>query len=241
MFRIAICDDNPIQLETTSDLIGAMLESSGKTAETETFLSGEKLLARVREGQGFDLYILDMIMPGMNGMETATTLRLMKDEGSIVFLSASIEYAAQSYDVDAVYYLLKPVDPIRLQKVLERVINRKTKRTEIIEISGPHGTTVFPLRTIIYVKLEDRRPQYQLADGRYFLGNSLRGKFRDEMQCLLQTPLFTECGVSLVVNLTQIDVIDAESVLMRNGDLLYVSRTASASLMTKWLDFRKRS
>lgn len=240
MFRIAICDDNELQLSCNAELVEQLLQDSQKSADIRTFSSGEALIREVRENAPFDLYILDMVMPGMNGMETATTLRLMKDEGAIVFLSASMEYAVQSYDVDAEYYLLKPVDPHRLQKVLERVAGRKQTRRDVIEIIGPHGTAVIPVNSILYVQPENRRPKYQLTDGRFFLGNTVRAKFLDEMQSLLQLPNFAECGISTVVNLSQIDVIDGETVLIHNGDILYITKSASAALTKRWLDYRKK-
>ena len=241
MIRIAICDDNELQVEATKDIVADLLEKSGRTAEIASFFSGSDLVRHVRENRPYDLYILDLIMPGMNGMETATSLRLMKDKGAIVFLSASTEYAVQSYEVDAEYYFLKPLEPLRFSRVLDRVLERLSEAKDTVEINGQDGVIVLPQNSILYVRLDDRRPKFQLADGRFIMGRVLRGKFHSEIQTLLKNPAFTECGVGMVLNLAMVDMMDSESVLMKNGDVLYPPKSAVAPLMNAWLDWRKRT
>lgn len=70
----------------------------------------------------FDLIILDIYMDGMSGMEIAHKIRQREMETPIVFLTASPDFALESYDVNAFGYLLKPIDADKLTAVLERLL-----------------------------------------------------------------------------------------------------------------------
>lgn len=69
----------------------------------------KNIINHVDEHGGFDLYILDCIMPGMNGIELGAALRMRDDMGFLIYLTTSPDFALDSYRVDAFDYLLKPV------------------------------------------------------------------------------------------------------------------------------------
>ena len=230
--KIAICDDNELQLELTSDILKDIMAEDAVNYELSCFTSGRELLESVRSSGRFDVYILDVYIPDMNGMEIATTLRMMKDTGYIIFLSSSLEYAVQSYDVDAFYYFLKPVDRDKFARVIRKITEKihPEARDDELYINTQDGVRTVPVMDIAYVTLENRRAKYVLKDGRFILGRTLRGKFCEETAKLRKYPVFMECGISMMVNASMIDLIDAESVLLSNGDLLYTSRNAAAAL-----------
>ena len=92
MLKIAACDDESAQLEQMErmlqDYFRARLALPGRIS---VFSDSRTLLSRVREQGGFDLYILDIIMPGLNGIQTGMELRKMGDGGEIIYLTTSSE------------------------------------------------------------------------------------------------------------------------------------------------------
>ena len=74
------------------------------------------------EGAQFDLYVLDVVMPDMSGIDLGMKLRELGQYGAIVYLSVSPEYAVESYAVRAFYYLMKPVDSTQLYHVLDQAL-----------------------------------------------------------------------------------------------------------------------
>ena len=72
-----------------------------------------------------DLALLDIRMPGLTGFEVARNLIKKKTESQLVFVTAYDHYAIEAFEINAVDYLLKPVEPLRLQHTLERVRNRQ--------------------------------------------------------------------------------------------------------------------
>ena len=108
MMRIALCDDE----KAHQDKIGAMLaEYPGNDINLKVYSEAEKLLEQIEWGGRdiFDLYILDVIMPGMSGIELGENLRDVGVSAPIIYLTTSKDYAVDSYNVRAFHYLVKPV------------------------------------------------------------------------------------------------------------------------------------
>lgn len=241
MIRIASCDDNELMRSLLREYLEDYKEKSSEEMELVSFSSAAELLSHVKKEGAFDIYLLDIVMPGVNGMEAAVTLRAASDEGIIIFLSASMEYAVSSYDVGAFYYLLKPVDPRKLEEVLDKAFEvlRKDRATNLIEVKTAAGLCQIDLTEILYANIEDRSVCYHLRSGSTVLSKKLRGSFTDEVAALLENKRFAQCGAAMVVNLRQIDAIDEESILMRGGEMLYPSKSACASVRKLWMAVKK--
>ena len=111
MLTIAICDDQKEQLKRTAELLHAYLNARPTLqGRIFTFTNGAALLAHAESQNGFDIYLLDILMPGLDGIQTGPRLRELGDGGEIIYLSSSNEYALDSYDVRAFFYLLKPIE-----------------------------------------------------------------------------------------------------------------------------------
>ena len=109
MLRIAICDDDPTFLTLTAAVIGRW-ENKPLDLQLETFENGDELI-RVHDEVPFDIVFLDVLMPLLNGIETARAIRERDKKVKIVFLTATAEFAVDSYTVKADNYLLKPFAP----------------------------------------------------------------------------------------------------------------------------------
>lgn len=130
--QIALCDDEITNHEKTRELIRQYKQiHSDRTLSLSSFASGKELINHVDEHGGFDLYILDCIMPEMNGIELGAALRMRDDTGFLIYLTTSPDFALDSYRVDAFDYLLKPVESELFFKALTRLtapFHRSCKR-----------------------------------------------------------------------------------------------------------------
>jgi two-component system LytT family response regulator len=112
--RVLIADDELLARKRLSRLLGALpdVQVCGEAAD------GEAVLAAVRAG-GVDVVLLDIHMPGLSGLDA---LALLPEDGPrVVLCTAHAEHAVDAFEHGAVDYVLKPVEPARLQKALERV------------------------------------------------------------------------------------------------------------------------
>lgn len=237
LVTLALCDDNSIQREIMEELLQEY--SRTYTAlSVSVFESGKELLAYVKENGFFDIYILDVVMPEVNGMEIAATLRLMKDTGKIIFTTASLEYAVASYDVQAFYYMVKPVDTHKLYQILNNAIATLAPHEDRISVKTKDGDISLRFRDIMFVKVEDRALLFHLTDGRTCRSVALRGSFREAVAEMMNDSRFALCGASKLLNLKYIDAIDSDTVLFRDGTTIYPPRSAYAELRRAWNDFR---
>lgn len=240
MVRIALCDDNELQRELLQDTLRDYASQATVRLELTAFSDGSELLAHVRENGPFDLYILDLIMPGVNGMEVASTLRMMQDEGLIIFLTSTVDYALASYDVNAFHYLMKPLDRGRLFSVLDRAMARfRSAEESSLLVRTKDGESRIFLKDLQYADLKNRALQYHLQNGTVIDGLVIRVPFREAVAPILRDSRFVLCGITMVVNLTCIDQMDCESVLLQDGTLLYPSKTACTALKKEWAAFHK--
>ena len=107
--RIALIDDDRAQIEALSRLVLAEVSNSGYPAsKIEAFDSGEAFLAKWQPG-AYDIMILDIFMDGLSGVDVARKIREADDTVRLVFCTTSNEFASESYEVNAQYYLHKPV------------------------------------------------------------------------------------------------------------------------------------
>ena len=236
--KIAYCEDNELQREMFEMMISQYLDAHPEV-EISVFTSGKEILSEVRSGNSFQIYSLDIMMPDVNGMEVASALRMMNDNGLIIFLTSSVEYAVLSYEVKAFYYLTKPLDPEKLMKILDNALEAIGRnKSESITVNTPNGIFDLKLSDVLYAEVEDRAAVFYLKDGRECRSVKLRASFREFVPQMFDSPLFAACGVSRLVNLSCVDAIDSESLLLNNGQVVYFPKSAYAELIRRWKERR---
>lgn len=161
------------------------------------------------------------------------------DEGKIIFTTASLEYAVASYDVQAFYYMVKPVDPHKLYRILDNAIAELKPHENTTTVRTKDGDINLRLKDITYVEVVDRALVYHLSDGRTCKGLALRNAFHESVADLTANTQFAGCGASKLVNLKYVDAIDSETILMKDGTLLYPPRSAYAEPRKQWRDFAR--
>lgn len=229
MLKIAACDDESAQLEQMErmlqDYFRARLALPGRIS---VFSDSRTLLSRVREQGGFDLYILDIIMPGLNGIQTGMELRKMGDGGEIIYLTTSSEYAVDSYMARAFFYLIKPVTEKKLFGLLDEAAEKlQQRRSRGILVMTPDGPRHIRMDHILYAERIGRRVRYYCTDGTVDT-QTIRCTFRDAVHPLTEERRFCMCGASFLVNMEHVTGVDGREALLDNGGRLILPRSASS-------------
>ena len=107
MLKIALCDDDAAVLENIEACVLGYFSKTTQRAEVKTFTKNEHLAASIADGDRFDLYILDVEMPELNGFEVARKLRVYQPDAGIIFLTSHFEFADEGYKVRALRYVQK--------------------------------------------------------------------------------------------------------------------------------------
>lgn len=238
MLRIALCDDDPGALALGEALIQEYLAlRPGLGGSAAIFSSGETLLEKARGG-GFDVYLLDVILPGENGIELGRQLRRMDQRAIIIYLTSSPDFAVDSYSARAFYYLLKPVDKRKLFDVLDGAASALAAgREEAVLLRCRDGIRRLTMGSIVYGELRERRLCYQLSGGERVESVSLREPFRKAVAALLEHRAFAQCAASFVVNLAFVARVGRESVYLADDSRLPLSRSCREAFTRRWLDY----
>ena len=123
---IAICDNQPEELAHITALLHTWQETYHTSVRWKTFQTASDLLDTAKK-EHFTLFLLDILMPGINGMAAAKEIRSFDETTTIVFLSTSPSFAYQSYSVQAMQYLLKPITAELLFPILDQLSLQEQK------------------------------------------------------------------------------------------------------------------
>ncbi len=155
MVRIAICEDNRDDCHTLNNLLTDFFAERAKPCSVQVFESGEALLDAFRQAD-FDICLIDLLLPGMDGMETACRIRSLESACSIIFTTITDAYAVSGYRVAAVAYLLKPIVPQDLAAALLRCPSVAPKPPEA-RLSLAELNLDIPVRSVRYVEVFGNR------------------------------------------------------------------------------------
>src|SRR5258707_10199087 len=113
--RVLIADDEPLAAERLQLLLAkcAGIDLVGTATDGDSTV-------RMSEALAPDLLLLDIAMPGLDGIGVARALAERRPSPAIIFITAFDQFAVAAFEVEAVDYLMKPVEPARLQRALDR-------------------------------------------------------------------------------------------------------------------------
>ncbi len=239
MLRIALCDDNRQQRGATGKLLLDYGAARPHLAvKVSVFSSGLEVLAAAEEAGDFDLYVLDVVMPGLSGIQLGMRLREVGSVSPIIYLTVSPEYAVDSYATRAFHYLMKPVQPETLFQVMdEAVAALEKKREACIAVKSREGLRRVRLDEILYAELAERVVRYHLSGGDRLDGMTVRGSFQEEVAPLLGDPSFFLCGASFAVNLFYVTAVEKGALLLDNGKRVPLSRGLAAKAKQRWSSY----
>lgn len=235
MLRIAVCDDEEEHLKRTAALVENYLQARpGLHGQVEPFRSGGTLLARAKDAGGFDLYVLDILMPQLSGIDTGRHLRALGEGGEIVYLTNSNDFAADSYDVRAFFYLLKPVEEEKLFQVLDGAVEKlNRRRSSAVVVATVDGPRRILLERIRYVERMGRCMRYYCTDNTVD-SQTIRVSFREAAAPLLADRRFYQCGASFVLNFQHVTGVSGQIALLDNSQTVALPRTAATEFKKAW-------
>lgn len=228
MLRIGICDDqNEAREFLRFELEKLLIE--GEEEIVYEFSTGAGAVHWLQQHPGeIDLLFLDVEMEGMNGMQAAEQIRSFNQEMLLVFVTGYSDYVFDGYRVNAMDYMLKPVQRERLSELLGRIRKKIAARTDQEYVfKNTEGTYRFPLSEISYFYSDKRKVSLVSHDKEY----SFYGKL-DEVAEKLEG-CFVRIHQRYLVNPDKVDYIGADCVVMAEQKLP-VSRAMKETAMASF-------
>ena len=238
MLKIAILDDDLFQQKHIEKLVEAYFKEINEYYELRIFSKGSHLINHIHEHGSFDLYLLDVVMPEINGIEVGKQLRNMKDMGFIVYMSLEAGYSLDAFSVRAYHYLLKPIQQEDFFNLMDEICRLfKLNYAKHIFVKTKDSIEKIDLYDINYVELLKRRIYYHLTDDRVIVSTSLHTTFENATREILEDNRFMMCGASYVINLYHISAIREYEIMLRDGSSFKPTKKYIPTIKSQWLEY----
>lgn len=220
MLKIALCDDSPEFLQNTELMIKKWSEQSRIPVEIITFDNGDTLIEK-NASVRMDIIFLDILMPMLNGMDTAKELRQRDSAVRIIFLTSSPEFALESYDVKAQGYLLKPAAYEKIKEALDECVKALEFEPKYLVLKTSIGYRKLYLHDIEYIEAQNKRVLFYLRTGREI---AVAEPFHVFENKLADSTSFFKCHRSFLVYLPNIEHFNSNHIIMKSGRNIPIAR-----------------
>ena len=223
--RIAICDDDRSALSHAASLVRSWAKDRDDLI-VESFTEGDSLLAS-HEANSYDVILLDIVMPGLSGIEVAREIRSADSAVKLVFLTSSPEFALESYSVKAANYLLKPIDPTALFACLDEIHQELacSRKARTLLVKGARSVHRVSLDSVEFVEARGKHVSIALAGSESL--ESIEPLHSFEGKLFIDDGFF-KCHRSYIVNIHHVSTYTPDEVVMRSGVRIPISRGCKA-------------
>ncbi|MDD3404446.1 MAG: LytTR family DNA-binding domain-containing protein [Hespellia sp.] len=220
MLRIAVCDDEKEYLEKIEASILNWMEGGDLPVRIYCFENGDDLLSALN-GITFDIIFLDIVMPLLDGMDTAREIRNKDQNVKIIFLTSSPEFALDSYEVKAYNYLLKPISDLKLSAILDECSLASSQEPKNITLKTALGYQKLYFQNIEYIEAQNKKVLIFLRDNSILEVSQPLRSFEDQ---LTRNNGFCKCHRSYLVYLPNVNHFSNNEIITRSGRSIPISR-----------------
>ena len=232
---LSICDDEQQVCDILKDKVGTVLPG----VAINVFRSGQDLL----DAEPFpDVLLLDIKMPGMDGMEVAQAMRDRGWNGILIFITGEEDRVFQSFDLRAFHFLVKPVSDEKLKQVLAAALEER-KRV-IAEHPGQTDKHITIQTGSTHIRIDLRRLLYAEVFDRKTILHTVKEniEYYGQLSALERLVGMDFCRVhrSYLVHMRYVERYDRTSVMMTNGDVLPVARRNYDGFLKTYMQYNRR-
>lgn len=235
MIRIAIIDDEILFVKKVQEITGQYFKSRRIEYELVIYLLSGELLWDVEKGEYFDIYLIDIEMPVVSGMDIACAIREKYDEPYIMFVTSHLEYSIRGYEYGVWRYITKDTLYEKLPLAFDGLIsklNNSDKRYYMIDMCSR------------VCRIECNDIYYFHKDGKYTIFHAGKGILRERKAITkiyneLNQGEFLFANRTYVVNLRHVMSLSQNTVTMRDGTDISVSAQQFHKVKKEFNDFWK--
>lgn len=231
ILHIAVCDDEAADRMRIAGKAEKIMQEENLACSVSSYGSGSNLLTAIQNGEKFSILLLDVMMDELDGMELAAALRKMGEDTAIIFISTNQEMALRGYEVSAVRYLAKPVQPEKLREAMLYCYRNFCEKKEIL-LPTSKGQCRILLLDIVYAEAMERMIKLVLKNRT----ETLNMKFSD-LESFLPDHQFMLCHRSYLVNLDYVSYVRNRELELATGEILPVSKYRLSALRQKLVDY----
>ncbi len=233
MLKIAICDDSR---EDAEILESAFDKLKGYSVDYDVYFSAKELLEyKNLHEETYHLYIFDIEMPEMNGLELAKEIRKQDQKALFVFLTSYTQYVMDVFDVVTFDYIPKPITAEKLESVLTKAMQyqQMVKRDFVYQFRKNQSR--ISCDDILYFEKNGRQAVIHTISESYTTNMTT-----EELWQQLDEKVFVQLHVSYIVNLGHVCAIEGEEIVLDNGQRLLIARSHKQEVRDKHMEYVRR-
>ena len=238
MIRICILDDDSVCLNELDRLLNQYMTEHKVAFSIDCFGSSDDFLKIMNQGKlSYQLYFLDIVMPGTTGIEIAKEIRKSDRSAHIIFLTSSPEYALEGYEVRAFYCLHKALGVTRLFSTLSELLGgRETPPAKMFQIKTNGVIRNIPYQNICYIEARRNKLFLVLNNGETV---ESYGTFSGMVNLLKDETEFTQTHRSFLINMRYIREFASTTITLQSDYKIPVSRNYVQTARQNYFDFAK--
>lgn len=230
VISVAIVDNEESARRQIMECLDFVAEREQVKFQVTEFASGLKFIGGYRPV--YDIVLMDIKMPDADGLEIARMLRELDKSVLLVFVTNMAQYAVRGYEVDALDFVVKPINPYSFAMKMKRAISRTAKRIEnAIAIRNEGEIITLQVASIKYLEVDDHYVVYHTTEGNYSECITLKNA-----ENKLGQSCFVRCNRGDLVNLRYVSAIKKDCVYVGN-EALFISRPQKTAFISAYLQF----
>lgn len=243
MLKIVMCDDDEFDLNQIAGMAERYRNHHvEKVFTVEQTLSVTNLMEKLRQGERYDIYILDIMMDEGDGISLGREIRQLSPKSAIIYVTGSPEFALGAFSVYANGYLLKPVNEEQFTECMSHVVHQLESREEsIYTFKSREGIVNIELSRLFRVENISRVMHFYLEGGETYESVYIRKPFEKQLEQLLADERFIQPHKSFVINMEHVEKVLSHDFMMTDGVIVPISRNNLAVVKKRYLEFLSKS
>lgn len=236
LFRIGICDDHIKDMAMIKSLANQFSKKYSKfPIQLHTFQSPYDLLDDVTKNGGYDLYLLDILMPHMTGMQLAEWIRKRSKRAEILFLTSSREYGVEAFGVKASGYLVKPIKQSDFDEAILFCLEKlASEKHSILMVKVKGGIRKIWLSELMMIESFNHLRVLTLADGTTVETSTTLSKLFEQLQ---KYPEFYMPHRAYIVNMDYVNGLKSTELLLSGERRIPISRGGYSRFKVAYFDY----
>lgn len=235
MIQIAICEDNKEEIAKLTVLVKQYLTKLKVEAKINTYLNSMMLEGDIEEGKYFDILISDIEMPEKTGMELAQIAKMHLENIIIIFVTAHLKYAAESFELSVFRYVQKVNIKTKLYNALRDAVEMiRVQQNKFYILENSRSMERIPYSDILYLMKEGKNTVFVRKCGK----KSNERKAMSEIYAKLDQGEFVNINRCEIVNIANVVKLEAKkTIIMCNGEKLYPAESKVNDIIKRLSEF----